>query len=402
MSSSASPAPTPPADRIVSLDVLRGVAVLGILMVNVWVFAMPEATLLNPTVYGDLSGANYWAWLIGHVFFQEKFITLFSLLFGVGIVLFTDSDKRDEETSVRLHYRRTIWLILIGLGHAYLLWYGDILVAYGVCALWVVALRNHAPTTQFVLGVLLIAVPSALELLAALAASPDLIADQWRPAEATLRAEVDAYRGGWTAQLEHRVPAARERQTSGLIGATVWRVGGTMLIGMAAFNGGVVSATRSTRFYRRLAVVGAVGGLVPILVGVAYIEANDWAASAALFWRQFNYWGSLPRAGWYVGRGALGCRRRPDGVLTGAFAAVGRTAFTNYLLQTVVSTSIFYGHGLGLFGHVSRVELLGIVVAIWALQVPLSVGWLRYFRYGPVEWLWRTLTYGERQPLRGG
>ena len=382
-----------------SLDVLRGVAVLGILTVNVWVFAMPEATLLNPTVYGDFSGANYWAWLFVHVFFQEKFITLFSVLFGAGVVLFTGSEKRSESTSVRLHYRRSGWLVLIGLAHAYLLWYGDILVAYGLCALWVVALRAWPPARQLVVGLALVAVPSALEVATALTVSPELIAELWRPAEAAIRAEVAAYRGSWIEQFDHRASAAWERQTAGFVGTAVWRVGGSMLLGMALFEWGVLSAERSRGFYRRLVAAGAVAGLVPILVGVAYIEANDWTATAGVFWRQFNYWGSVPLAASYVGLVALWCLRRPSGVVTDALAAVGRTAFTNYLLQTVLATSVFYGHGLGLFGQLSRVELLGVVLAIWAIQVPLSVLWLRRFRFGPVEWCWRTLTYGERQPI---
>ena len=105
-------------------------------------------------------------------------------------------------------------------------------------------------------------------------------------------------------------------------------------------------------------------------------------------------------AGGYLGLVMLYAERRPDGPVTRAFAAVGRTAFTNYLLQTVIATTIFYGHGFGLFGSVTRVEQYGVVLAIWAVQVPLSVLWLRYFRFGPVEWVWRTLTYGERQPMR--
>ncbi len=395
---SSSPSPTSPADRIVALDAIRGVAVLGILVINVWVFAMPEATLLNPTVYGDFSGANYWAWLVGHVFFELKFITLFSVLFGAGILLFTRRRESAGDDALRLHFRRTGWLIAIGLAHAYLLWYGDILVAYGLCALWVVLLRDWAPTTKFAFGLALIAVPSALELLTALVADPELIAGQWRPAESALRAEVEAYRGGWIDQLSHRVPTAFERQTTGFLGLAFWRVGGSIAVGMALFEWGVLTDERSDRFYRRLALWGAVVGLGAVLAGVAYIEANDWGADAALFWRQFNYWGSLPLAGSYVGLVTLFCRRFPE-VVVAWMAAVGRTAFTNYLLQTVLATSLFYGHGFGLFGFLTRVELLVVVVAIWTVQVALSVLWLRTFRFGPVEWLWRTLTYGDRQPL---
>ncbi len=396
---SDTPGPTPPSERIVSLDALRGVAVLGILVINVRVFSMPETTLLNPTVYGDFTGLNYWSWLVGHLLAELKFITLFSALFGAGIVLFIESKRRKGQSAMRLHYRRTLWLIAIGLAHAYLLWYGDILVAYGLCGLVLVVLHDAEPSTQAGLGLLLLLFPSVLEVFAGLSVGGGAIAAQWTPAEAAIRSEVATYRGGWVEQLGHRVPSSFRRQTTGFLGSTFWRVGGTVLLGMALYKWGVLTGERSTRLYRRLVAGGVVGVLV-VFAGVRYIEANDWSADAALFWRQFNYWGSFLVAGGYVGLVTLYARRRPDGPFTRAFAAVGRTAFTNYLLQTVVATTVFYGHGLGLFGRVSRFEALGFVVAVWVGQVILSVVWLRSFRFGPVEWLWRTLTYGERQPMR--
>ncbi|MBP1921978.1 uncharacterized protein J2751_000983 [Halorubrum alkaliphilum] len=402
---SDSPGPTPPSERIVSLDVLRGVAVLGILVINVWVFSMPEQTLLNPTiyadstVYGDLAGANYYAWLVAHVFAQGTFITLFSALFGAGIVLFIESKERKGQSAMALHYRRTAWLIAIGMAHAYLLWYGDILVAYGFCALGLVFCRDWDPSAQAMLGLLLLLVPSSLEVLAGFAGGGEAIAGQWTPAASAIAAEVSTYQGGWVGQLEHRVPAAFERQTTGFIGGSFWQVGGVILLGMALYKWGVLTGERSTRIYKFL-VAGGVAGLGIVLAGVCYIEANDWSADAALFWRQFNYWGALLVAGGYVGAIVLYTRWRPDGPITRTFAAVGRTAFTNYLLQTVVATSVFYGHGLGYFGTVSRVEMLGFVVVVWIGQLVLSVLWLRVFRFGPVEWLWRTLTYGEKQPIR--
>ena len=395
---SDAPGPTPPSERIVSLDALRGVAVLGILVINVRVFSMPETTLLNPTVYGDFSGVNYWAWLVGHVFAELKFITVFSALFGAGIVLFIESKNRKGQPALRLHYRRTAWLILIGLGHAYLLWYGDILVAYGVCGLALVFAHDWEPRTQAGLGLLFLLVTPTLEVFAGLTVGGEAIASQWAPAEATLRAEVATYRSGWIEQLDHRVPTAIGRQTTGFLGGTFWRVGGTVLLGMALYKWGVLTGERSTRLYRRL-VAGGVVGVATVLAGVWYIEANEWSAGAALFWRQFNYVGSLLVAGGYVGLVTLYARRRPDGPVTRAFAAVGRTAFTNYLLQSVVATTVFYGHGLGLFGAVSRAEALGMVVAFWAIEILVSVAWLRRYRFGPVEWVWRTLTYGERQPI---
>jgi len=388
--------PTPPEERITSLDAIRGVAVLGILVINIRVFAMPEAVLLNPTVYGDFTGANYWVWLVGHVFAQSKFITLFSALFGAGVLLFLDGKDPDRATG--LFRRRNAWLLVIGLAHAYLLWYGDVLVAYALLGFFLLSFRDRDPALLARYGLLFLLAPFVSELFAALAQGPAVVADQWQPAAATLQQEVATYRSGWLAQLGHRAPTALRRQTTGLLGSTLWRAGGAMFFGMALYRWGALTGERSNRFHWRL-VAGGVVGLAIVLAGVWYIEASDWAAGGALYWLQFNHWGSLLVAGGYVGAITLYCRWRPDGPVTRALAAVGRTALTNYLLQTVLATTIFYGHGLGLFGSLSRVELAGVVVAIWAVQILLSVLWLRYFRFGPVEWCWRTLTYGERQPF---
>ena len=391
--------PTPPSDRIVSLDALRGLALLGILVINVWVFAMPEQTLLNPTVYGDFTGANYWAWAVSHVFGQNKFITLFSALFGAGILLFIESKEEKGQDAMRLHYRRTAILIAIGLMHAYLLWYGDILVAYGVTALVVVAFRDLDARQLAGVGVVFLLFLPVVELFAALTIGGDAIAAQWAPARAAIEQQVATYRGGWVEQLDHRVSSSFSRQTTGYINGTFWQVGGTMLLGMALYRWGVLTGERSAALYRRLVALGVVG-LAITVAGVFYIEANDWSADAALVWRQFIYVGSFPLAGGYLGLVMLYARRRPNGPVTRGLAAVGRTAFTNYLLQTVIATTVFYGHGLGLFGSVTRAEQLGFVVVVWAVQIVLSVLWLRRFRFGPVEWVWRTLTYGERQPVR--
>ena len=393
--------PTPPSERITSLDALRGFALLGILVINIRVFSMPEQTLLNPNVYGDFTGLNYWTWFLGHVFAQSKFITIFSALFGAGVLLFVESKEEKGQDAVRLHLRRTAVLIVIGLLHAYLLWYGDILVTYGLTGIFLLFVRDlDARRLAGLAGIFLLFIP-AIELFAAVSIGGEALSGQWLPAEAAIRQEVAAYRGGWLDQMSHRVGSSFQRQTSGFIGSSFWRVGGVMLLGMALYKRGVLTGERSTAFYRRL-VAGGVVGVGIVVAGVAYIEANDWSAGAALYWRQFNYVGSLLVAGGYVGLVTLFVRWRGEEIVTRALSAVGRTAFTNYLLQTVIATTIFYGHGLGLFGYVSRVEAMGIVVAVWAVQVPLSVLWLRYFRFGPVEWVWRTLTYGEAQPMRIG
>lgn len=406
------PRPTEPGERIVALDALRGFALLGILVINIWYFSMPMGGGMYPPAFGDFTGANYAAWLLSHVFFELKFITLFTVMFGAGIVLFTESKERRGDPAIPLHYRRMGWLLLIGIGHAYLLWYGDILVAYAITGFIVVGARTWDPRRLITFGIVMLAVPSLVYMgvggiAIGLADDPGIGNDDGEIAvgagldDASIESELATYRGGWLEQMDHRVPTALTLQTAEFAIGNFWRIGGLMLVGMAIFKTGILANERSDRFYRQLGFWGGSIGLVSILVGVAYAEFVDWnVLHTLLIAHQFNYWGSIPLAGAYIGAIMLWSRSHPSGPLTTAFAAVGRTAFSNYLLHTAIATSIFYGHGLGLFGHVTRIEQLGIVLAIWAIQIPLSVVWLRYFRYGPVEWIWRILTYKRRERLR--
>ena len=207
------PGPTPPSDRITSLDALRGFALLGILVINIRVFSMPEQTLLNPTVYGDFTGLDYWTWFLGHVFAQAKFITLFSALFGAGVLLFVESKEEKGQDAARLHLRRTAVLIAIGLLHAYLLWYGDILVTYGLTGIFLLFVRDlDARRLTTLAGVFLLFVP-AIELFAAVSIGGEAIAAQWQPAEAAIREQVATYRGGWLDQMSHRVSSSCWRTT---------------------------------------------------------------------------------------------------------------------------------------------------------------------------------------------
>ena len=157
-------APTAPSERIIAIDALRGFAVLGILIMNIQIFAMIEASYLNPTAYGDLTGINKWVSVFSHLFADQKLLTIFSILFGAGIVLMTGRVEGKGGSAVGLHYRRTLWLILIGMLHAYLLWYGDILVAYGLCALVVFFFRKVSPRWLLPIGILTISVASLIFL----------------------------------------------------------------------------------------------------------------------------------------------------------------------------------------------------------------------------------------------
>ncbi|WP_394348449.1 DUF418 domain-containing protein [Natronococcus sp.] len=410
MSAPDGPGPTAPTDRIVALDALRGFALLGILVINIWLFGMPAVASINPVLYGNFTGADYLAWLVSHVFFEQKFVTLFTFMFGAGIVLFLESKDRKDQPGRRLHLARTFWLLVIGLGHAYLLWYGDILVLYALSGFLVVWVWRWQPARQFVLGIAMFAIPSLLYLLAGLGYFT-LPEDGRAELEAELLAsfgggfsperEIEIYRSGWVDQLAHRVPVVFEFHTLGFLFEAFWMLGGLMIIGMALYKWDIITNGRSTRFYRRVFAGFGGAGLALVLVGVWVREALAWETLPVITLAfQFNYWGSLLLAIGYLAGIMLLCRRVRDGVVVRALSAVGRTAFSNYLLQTVLATTIFYGHGLGLFGQLSRAELLGVVVLIWAIQIPLSVWWLGRFRFGPVEWVWRTLTYRRRQPMR--
>jgi uncharacterized protein len=391
-----SASPTPPSERNVSLDALRGFALLGILVINIQTFSMPFEALSNPTLYGGFEGTDYLSWLVAHVFFEGSFITLFTVMFGGGVILFTESKERKGQSVMSLYYRRNLSLLVIGLAHAYLLWYGDILVMYALCAFWVVSVRDWEPSAQIRLGLVLVAFPAFLYVVLGPGTSPGF----WNVPEEVLRSQVETYQAGWLTQMDHRVPTALSQHTNTFFVQGLWRISGLMVVGMGVFRWGLLTNERDAGEYARIFAAGILTGVPLILAGVWYISSNGWSADVALWWRPFNYVGAILVGFGYVGGLMLFLKRYADSLVTRALAAVGRTAFTNYLLQTVIATTIFYGHGLGLFGTVSRTEQMGIVVLIWAIQVPLSVLWLRRYRFGPIEWLWRTLTYGEIQPMR--
>jgi uncharacterized protein len=225
----------------------------------------------------------------------------------------------------------------------------------------------------------------------------------WAPSGEVIANELTAYRSGWLGQMPHRASTAFFFQTALFLMENAWRAGGLMLVGMGLFKLGFFSAKRSTATYVLMIVVGLLVGIPIILYGVDRNFAAEWNFEACFYlggW--FNYWASiLVSLGW-VGMVMLVCKHGVLPALTRALAAAGQMAFTNYLLQTVICTTIFYGHGLGLFGKVERIGQLGIVLAVWIALLVISPVWLRHFRFGPAEWLWRSLTYMKAQPMRRG
>jgi uncharacterized protein len=404
----SSVAPVRSQERIVMLDVLRGFALFGILIMNIQSFAMPEAAYFIPLAYGDLTGANLIVWWFSHLFADQKFMTLFSMLFGAGIVLMTAKAERGGRRSLGLHYRRMFWLLVIGLLHGYLLWSGDILALYAVCGFIVYWCRRWPARRQLIAGILVFAVGPLIGLAGSqmLAFAPaevraEMVADFWPPAD-VIQAELAAYRGGWREQMAFRVPTTVEMGTEGLLYWGIWRAGGLMLIGMALFNWGVFSGQRSTRFYAVLIAIGALIALPIIAYGAQQNFNRGWEPIYVRLGPgyQFNYWSSVFVSLAYVGVIVFWLRAGWLPWLQHALAAVGRTALTNYLAQTLLATFIFYGHGLGLFGSVTHTQQLLVVLGIWTIELIVSPLWLRYFRFGPAEWAWRSLTYWSVQPMR--
>jgi uncharacterized protein len=408
--------PTQKSERYLSLDMLRGFALFGILAVNIQAFAMIFSSLANPTIFGDLTGLNYWAAMLTNLLASMKFITLFSLLFGAGVLLMTRNIERKGGKPAALHYRRMLWLILIGLLHAYVLWYGDILVSYGLCGLLVFLFRKMSPRKLLIIGLIGICVASLIFVALdwSLPYWPEEMVktsmEALHPDTETIAAEVNAYRGGWWDQMIHRVPLALTFQTTVLLLMVLWRTVGVMLIGMALLKWGILTGGRGTeceerfdfkRLYWKFVIIGGSVGLTMALYGWFSNFRHHWSLDYSMFeGQQFNYWGSLFLAGAYIGGLMLLHESGRLSLLVRSLAAVGQMAFTNYLMQTVICTILFYGHGFGLFGKVNRVWQMLIVFLIFAFQMWLSPIWLKHFRFGPMEWVWRSLTYRQLQPMK--
>ena len=403
----ATPVDRAPA-RVASLDVLRGVGVLGMLAVHIQLFAFPSLARWNPTGYGDWTGINWWAWLATSVVADGKFITIFAMLFGVSIVMLAARDSRAARPAWRTHVRRMVALLVLGLAHAYLLWYGDMLVPLALCGAVVFLAWRLPPMWLLLLGGAALVTASALSwwlTWSTMQTDPAALAAwraQWTPRRELIVLEILQYRGGWREQMAHRVPAAWETQTWYFATHLFWKISGLMLIGMALFKLGALNAERPKAFYVAQSVVGLGLGTVLVSLGLRHSLLTQWdLLEFVLVGQQLHYWGDVLFALGIVAVVMLLCRRRWQ---VRPVAAVGRMALTNYLLQSLICTTIFYGHGFGLFGRVDRAGQLGIVLAIWTFELAVSSIWLRYFRLGPVEWIWRWLVFGRlprlRQPSR--
>ncbi len=371
-------------ERNVTLDFVRGVAILGILLLNISAFGLPKAAYLNPAWSGSASLSDAWTWALLDLLAQVKFLTLFALLFGAGLQLLLPRGKRWIQSRLTL-------LALLGFIHGLFFWDGDILLAYALVGLvsWRMVREAHHVKSLFNTGVVLyltgIAVLVLLGMISGTAANRS-----WAPDAANLQYEQYWKLHGGMEAVSNRADMLSDNLLA--LGAQYgWQLAGMMLMGAALMRSGWLKGQFSLRHYRRTGALLVAAGMavnLPAIFAQWYLAWDyRWCAFllqaprelsaplqaigyAALAW---GYWPQL-------------CRFR----LVGAIACVGRMALTNYLLQTLICTTLFYH--LGLFMRFDRLQLLAFVLPVWAVNLLVSSLWLRRFRQGPVEWLWRQLT----------
>jgi uncharacterized protein len=387
-------------DRVLGLDVVRGLAVLGILMVNAAYFAAPWQTSINPTLAPlAIEADTFWSWFIPHVFFEFKFITLFSMLFGVSVFLV--GGERGDAARGKVLRRRLFWLAIFGLIHGLLIWSGDILFNYATVGVLMLFARSWRPGILFGVGLVLFTLSAAMQCALGFFAPfiPDselatIAADIWAPAPEDLNAAIAAMRGDLISATSHNMSEWLEYQSYAFIGALP-RILGAMMIGLALFKLGFFSATWKWRDYILMAVIGALGlaaifaqALYNAKLGFPFVHmmGAGLAANAFLSPLAALFYASLLLM--LVKGGALR-------FLQDALANVGRLAFSNYITQSLIMTTIFWGgRGFGLYGEVDRPTLIFIVLGVWLFQLIGSSLWLSRFEIGPLEWVWRALSTG--------
>jgi uncharacterized protein len=406
-----------PGQRIATLDIVRGVAVMGILGVNVVAFAMPMQAYFNPSAYGLSSPADLALWFATFILIDGKMRGLFSLLFGASMLLVIERAEATGRSPAEIHYSRMFWLLVLGCVHYYLIWFGDILTLYALTGMIAYAFRRKPVRALVIWGLAFL----ALDLLVmagiswqffvaeaaarAPGATPAAIA-QWQsmsgefapPDAATLTHELALYGGPWSGIV-------RDQLTDGLNGPAfqfgfgLFETLGYMLLGMAGLKSGFLRGAWDDARYRRIAL-WTLGVSLPVYAVFAWIEWRsgfDVAVFFAIFFAATNPFRLAMMAG-YAALIILLSRR--GGWLVQRIAAAGRAAFTNYLGASLAATTFFYGYGLGFYGQLSRLEAWLFAPALWAVMLLWSKPWLDRFNYGPFEWLWRSLARRSLQPMR--
>ena len=405
-------------DRILTLDVIRGIAVMGILSVNIVGMAMIEDAYFFPTLYGFDSAGDKVMWALNSIYVDGRFRALFSILFGASLTLVVTRAMETGKKGWQVHFPRMIVLLLFGCIHYYVLWWGDILVNYALVGMIAYFFWRLKPS------LLLLAAAVSLGLYYAppfIGAVPEIqmVHRGMEPgAPPALHAKAVAMLEKVTptasaADIERdkrdhaSVPAHLRASIGGNAALEPWEsvLGygletlGFMLIGIAALKSGFLTGAWSRRSYAVIAA-GCLGTDLLVQAWAVYVSVrDDFTALTFIPWTRL-YVGPLHAVG-AIGYAALimllfGRRS----AVADRFAAVGRAAFSNYLGSTIIGTLLFFGTFGGLYGQLSRGQVWLFVPVIWAAMLLWSKPWLDRYTYGPLEWAWRSLARWELQPMR--
>ena len=422
------PAPTTPSDRIQALDTIRGFAVLGILLMNILAFELPSRAYFDPSVDGALSGADFGIFFVVDLLAEGVMRAVFSMLFGAGIALAASRETR--LTGVGIYYRRQFLLLGIGLVDTFvLLWTGDILVSYALAGMVLYLCRNWRPRNLGIAAgcifaylaivyaaIFLVlswgpvqakAVQTRIAAGQAVSAEDQAMSDAWvdleavvHPSESIRAREALKFEGSYRQSFVANAEEAGEMYTLVLPLFSIWDAAACMLLGMALYKTGFFQGRRSLRCYALVAVLGFACGLtvngfeLAMKIGSGY--APQWVSGASVF---TNDLGRVSMALGFVSVAMIAWQCDWFVRLRQVLAAVGRMALTNYILQSVFGLVIFHDFGLGLWNELARHQLYSIVLAEWIILIWFSNWWLERYRFGPLEWLWRSLTYGRVQPM---
>lgn len=414
---SASAAPMD--SRFISLDVVRGIAVMGILLMNIVAFAMPFQAYGNPTAFGGDGPVDMAFWATNFVLADGKMRGLFSILFGASMLLVVQRAEAGGRSSALTHYSRMTWLLFFGVIHAYAIWYGDILMLYagvGMVAYFFRKMETHKLVT---LGIILIVGQSilvggitySLWVLREAASAPGAAVETvetWSkmaaafgsPPPGQLAENLALYRGSYGGILGQRLGPELMQP---IIGNFLFSLGtlGLMLLGMAGLKSGFLTGEWSREAYAKCVRYGYLIGL-PIQMLLALLLMRSGFDPVSLWLYDISLQ-MVPDLFIILGHAALilyWVKSSAGSAFMARVAATGRAAFTNYLGTSLICTTIFYGYGFGFYGEFSRASLYIVVLGVWALMLLWSKPWLDRFRYGPLEWLWRSLARRELQPIR--
>lgn len=407
------------ADRHLSLDAMRGFAVMGILLLNIIGFAMPGAAYINPAAWGGTDPLNIAVWAANFVLFDGKMRGLFSVLFGASMLLVIQRAEASGQNARSVHLNRMAWLFVIGAAHYTVLWWGDILVPYAICgtlALFFINKDVRQLIRWAIILFLLHFIVSGLivggswwQSIQGMAPGADaetiegtrkMLASFGEPGSKEIASDLALYKSGWPTIFADNLSTFPSSLINTLMFFTLDTLG-MMLLGMAMLKSGFILGLWTPEIYAKTALRAFAIGLPGMIALAAWVIASDYDTMitfGAFFTFSFPFRIALT-IGWAATLLGIIVRYR-ESALVGRVAAAGRAAFSNYLGTTLVMTFIFYGWGLGLYGQIDRITAMLFVIGAWGLMLLWSKPWLERFRFGPAEWLWRTLARRSLQPMR--